>query len=137
MSNHKEDTIQHFGTIFFIILFSLFILVSLGKSETQNSASPVSSFQAELVLGNIPAGPNAIVFNAVNIPDLYKECLNELHNTSPDLFSLQYIISYYNHSTDQHFKNMQKTRLVIEPLFLWRLYHPVSPGKNDDLPVLS
>jgi len=137
MGNYKEDTSQHFGTIFFIILFSLFILIFIGKSESHNSASSGSLFQAELVLGNIPAGPDAIVFNAVNIPNLYKECLNALHNTSLNLFSLQYKISSYNHSTDQHFINMQKTRLVIEPLFLWRLYHPVSPGKNDDLPVLS
>jgi len=137
MGNYKEDTSQYFGTIFFIILFSLFILISFGKSETQNTASPGSLYQAELVPGNIPAGPDAIVFNAVNIPNLYTECLNALHNTSPDLFSLQYKISSYNHSTDQQFINMQKTRQVIEPLFLWKLYHPVSPGKNDDLPVLS
>ncbi len=137
MGNYKEDTSQHFGTIFFIILFSLFILISLGKSETQNTALSGSLFHTELVLGNISAHPDAIVFNAVNIPNLYKESLNALHNTSPDLFTLHYKLSHYNHSIYQYFINMQKTRLVIEPLFLWRLYHPASPGKNDDLPVLS
>ena len=137
MGNYREDINHNFGTLFLLILFSLFILIFIGKSETHNSASSGSLFQAELVLGNIPAGPDATVFNAVNIPDLYKNCVVALHNTSLNLFSLQYKISSYNHSTDQHFINMQKTRLVIEPLFLWRLYHPVSPGKNDDLPVLS
>jgi len=137
MGNYKEDTSQHFGTIFFIILFSLFILISLGKTETHNSALTGSPFQAELVLGNISAHPDAVIFNAVSIPDLYKECINGLHYTSLNLFSLQYKISNYNYSTALHFKNMQKTRLVIEPLFLWRLYHPVPPGNIDDSPVLS
>jgi len=137
MSNHNEDINRNFGTLFLMILFSLFILVLSDKAETYTSISPVSPYQAELVLINIPDRHNAVVFNAVSIPDLYKECLNALHNTGPDRFSIQYNLSDYNHSIALHFSNMQKTRLEIGPLLLWRLYLPVIPGKNDDSPVLS
>ena len=137
MGNHNEDINRNFGTLFLIILFSLFILISLGKSETQNTALTGSPYQAELVFVNISVHPDAIVFNAVSIPDLYKECLNDLYYTGLNLFSLHYTLSHYNHKTAQHFITMQKRRLVIEPLSLWRLYHPTPKGKKEDSPVLS
>ncbi len=137
MLNHNEDINRNLGTLFLVILFSLFILVLSNRSETYNSASPVSPYQAELVLGNIPARPDAVVFDAVSIPDLYKECLNDLYYSGLNVLSLHYKFSHYNNTIIQHFITMQKRRLVIEPLFLWRLYHPVSPVKKDDLPVLS
>jgi len=137
MGNYKEDTNQNFGTIFFIILFSLFALIFSSKSESQTSASSGYSFQNELVFGNNPIHFDATVFNAVSLPDLYKNCVFALHNTSLNLFSLQYKISSYNHRTTQNFINIQKTRLVIEPLLLWRLYYPLSLSGKEDLPVLS
>jgi hypothetical protein len=137
MRNYKEDTDQDFGTIFFIILFSLFILNFSGKSESQISASSGYSSQNELAFGNISIHSDATLFNAVSLPDLYENCVFALHNTSLDMFSLQYKISSYNHRTAQNFINIQKTRLVIEPLFLWRLYYPLSSSEKKDLPVLS
>jgi len=133
MKNHQEDTIQNFGTIFFIILFSLFALVSLSKSESQTSASSGFSLQNEVTFGNKPIHFDATVFKAVSLPDLYKYC----GLTRINLFSLQYKISNYNIRTTQNFLNIQKTSLVIEPLLLWRLYHPLSVSGKEDLPVLS
>ena len=133
MGNYKEDTNQNFGTIFFIILFSLFALISISNSESQTSGSSGYSLQNEVAFGNNPVHSDATVFKAVSLPDLYKKCVL----TSLNLFSLQYKISSYNHRTAQNFINIQKTRLVIEPLLLWRLYYPLSLSGKDDLPVLS
>ena len=137
MGNYKEDTNQNPGTIFFLILFSLFVLIFSSKSESQTSTSSEYSLQNELAFGNISIHSDATVFNAVCLPDLYKSYVFDLHNTSLNPFSLQYKISNYNHRTTQNFINIQKTRLVIEPLFLWRLYYPFSLSEKEDLPVLS
>jgi hypothetical protein len=137
MGNYKEDTNQNTGTIFFIILFSVFVLIFSSKSESQTSASSRYSLQNELAFGNISIHSDATVFNAVSLPDLYKSYVFAMHNTSLNLFSLQNKISNYNHRTTQNFINIQKTRLEIEPLFLWRLYCPFSLSEKEDLPVLS
>jgi hypothetical protein len=137
MRNYNEDINQNTGTIFLIILFSLFALISSGKSESQTSTSSKYTLQNELAFGNIIVHPDAIVFNDVNLPDLYNSYVFELHNTSFNLYSLRYKISNYNHTTTQNFINIQKTRLVIKPLFLWRLYYPFSLSEKEVLPVLS
>jgi hypothetical protein len=137
MGNYKEDTNQNTGTIFFLILFSLFVLAFSSKSESQTSASSGYSLQNELTVGNISNHSDAIVFNAFSLPDLYKSYVFDLPNTRLNPFSFQYKISNYNHRTTQNFINIQQTRLVIEPLFLWRLYCPFSLGEKEDLPVLS
>ena len=137
MGNYKEDTNQNSGTIFFIILFSLFVLISSSKSESQTSASSGYSLQNELAFGNISIHSDAAMFNAVSLPDLYKNCVFALHNTSFNLFSLQNKISNYNHRITQNFIDIQKTRLIVEPLFLWRLYHPLPLNGKEDLPAIS
>lgn len=137
MGNYKEETNQNSGTIFFLILFSLFVLIFSGKSESQTSASSGYSLQNELAVGNISIHSDAIVFNDVGLPDLYKSHVFDIHNTSLNPFSLQNRIFNYNHRTAQDFINIQKTKLVIEPLFLWKLYCPSSLGEKEDLPVLS
>lgn len=137
MENYKEETVQNFGTIFFIILFSLFVLVSSGNAGSRAPSSIKYHLQYELVYGDISIHRNAILFNAARLPDLYKNCTLTLCNTCLNLVSLQYKISSYNHLTAQNFINIQKTRLIIKPLFLWRLYHPLSLSRNADLPVLS
>jgi hypothetical protein len=137
MGNNEEDTNQNTGTIFFLILFSLFVLAFSSKSERQISASSGYSLQDELAFGNISIHSDAIVFNAVSLPDLDKSCIFAMHNKSLNPFSLQYKISSFNQRTTQNFINIQKTRLVIEPLFLWRLYCPFSLSEKEDVPVLS
>lgn len=137
MGNFKEDTNQNTGTIFFIILFTLFVVIFSDKSESQTSASSGYSLQYELAFGNISIHPDIVVFNAVSLPDLYKSYVFDLHNTSPNQFSLQNKISNYNHRTTLIFINIQKTSLVIKPLFLRRLYYPLTLSEKEDLPVLS
>jgi hypothetical protein len=137
MGNYIEDTNQNSGTIFFIILFSLFVLISSGKSESQTSASSGYSLQNELAFGNISIHSDAAMFNAVSLPDLYKNCVFALHNTSFNLFSLQNKISNYNHRITQNFIEIQKIRLIVEPLFLWSLYYPLSLNGKEDLPAIS
>ena len=137
MGNFKEDTDQNTRTIFFIILFTLFLLIFSDKSGSQTSASSIYSLHNELAFVNSSIHFDAIVYNAVSLPGLYKNCVFDLNNTRPDLFSLQYKISNFNHSTVQNLINIQKTRLVIEPLFLWRLNCPLSFSEKEDLPVLS
>jgi hypothetical protein len=136
MGNSKEDISQNFRTIFFVILFFLFALSFSDKKENQTSLSGYPS-QNEPAFGNILIRFDAAVFNAVSLPDLYEENLCALHNTGFSLFSLQYKISNYDQRTTQNFIGTQKTRLTIEPLFLWRLYHPFSLSEKEDLPVLS
>jgi hypothetical protein len=136
MENYKEDTNQNFGTIFFIIIFLLFVLLFSSKSENQASASEYS-LQNELAIGNISIHSDATVFKAVSLANLYKNNLYCLDNTIFNLISIPYKISGYNHKATQNFICLQKTRVKIEPLFLWRLYHPLSSPEKEDLPVLS
>ena len=137
MENYEEDTNQNFGTIFFIIIFFLLSLTISGKSESQASSSSVSYFKNELAFENISIHFDATLFNSASLPDLYKNCIQALHDTSFNLFSIQYIISDYNHRITQKFIDIQKTRLTIKPLFLWRLYSPIPLSEKEDLPVLS
>jgi len=135
MGNYKEDTNQNSGTIFFIILFSLFVLVFSDNPENLTSASSRYSLQNELALGNISTHLDAIVFSAVNLSNLYNNSAFILQNTRLGLFSIEYKISKYNQRTTQNFINIQKTRLVIKPLFLWRLCYPLTLGGKEDLPA--
>jgi len=137
MGNYKEDTNQNSGSTLLIILFSLFVLILSSKSERQTSASSEYSLHNELAFGSISIHSDAIVLYDVSLPDLYKSHVFDLQHTSLNAFLLQYRISNYNHRTTQNFIDIQKARLVIEPLFLWRLYCPFSLSEKDDLPVLS
>jgi hypothetical protein len=137
MGNIEEDTSQNSGTIIFLIIFLLFALTFSGKSDSQVSSSSRSYLQNELALDNILIHFDATVLNTVNLPDFYKNCIHTLHNTSFNLFSLQYKISNYNNRTTQNFIDIQKTRLTIKPFFLWRVSYPLPLSEKEDLPVLS
>ncbi len=137
MGNYNEHTNQSFETIFFIIIISLFALFFFSKSENQTSSLSGYSLQYELAYGNISVNSDATIFNAVSLPGLYKNWLSAPHNTALNLFSIQYSISNYSHTTDQNFINIQKTRLLIEPLFLWRVYYLLPMSGKADPPVLS
>ncbi len=134
MGDYKEDTDRNFETTLFIILFSLFAIIISGQSETQTSASR-SFLQNEPAYANYSTHFEATVFNAVSLPDLYKNFTSPLHNSSLNLFSLQNKISGYNQRITQNLINIRKTSLVIEPLFLWRLFYPPSFNDKEVLPV--
>jgi hypothetical protein len=137
MGNYKEDINQGFGTIFFIIIFSLFALSFSGNSESRTSSLPNYSLQYELAMGNIPVHFNATIVSPVNLPDLYKNLMNTTHNINLNTFSLEHKISGFNSKTDQDFISIQKIRLSIEPLFPWGIYYLFPAGETEDLPVLS
>ncbi len=132
MENYKTDTNQDTGTIFFIILFLLFVFIFFCKSESQASSQSGYSLQNEIAFGNISILDNAALVRTINLPDPCKNQVNVPHNTNLNLFTLSYIISNYNHRTENNLIINQKTRLLIEPLFLWRVYYllPLS-GKAD------
>jgi hypothetical protein len=137
MGNYKEDTDQNFGTFFPLILFLLFVFAYSGNPESNTSSSAKYPSQNGLVFGDISNHRDAIIFYAVNLPDLqnYREC--GLRNTSLNPFSIQNKISDYNRRISQDFILIRKTRLSIEPVLHWRLYFHLPSNKDDDLPVLS
>jgi len=137
MGNYKEDTNQNFGTIFFIILFSLFALASSSNPGSHTSSSAKYPLQNELVSGDISSHRNAIICNAVSIPDLQKNCECDLRNTGLNPFSIQNKISDCNRRITQNFILIQKTRLSIEPVLSWRLYFYLPSSEDGNLPGLS
>ncbi len=137
MEDSKEDTGQNFKTLFFLILFSLFVFASSGNQESHSSSSARFPSQNEIVFGDISSHRNAIIFYSVSLPNLQKYCECALHNTSLNPFSIQNKISDYNRRITQNFILIQKTRLSIEPVLPWRLYYHLPSNEDDDLPVLS
>ena len=137
MGNYKEDTDQDFRTIFFIILFSLFVLVSSSNSERNTSSSAKYPSQNGLVSGNSSSNFNAIICSTVSLPNLQKYCECTFHNTVLNQFLIQYKISDFNRMIAQNFILIQKTRLSIGPVLPLRLYFHLPSNKDDNLPVLS
>jgi hypothetical protein len=137
MGDYKEDTNQDSGTIFFIILFSIFVLASSGSTGSHSSSSVRYYPQEELLSGNISSHFNATINRVVCLPVVQKYCECTHHNSNLNLFSIPDKISEYNRRTAQNFILVQKVKLSIEPVLpLWLyLHHP--SNKDDDLPVLS
>ena len=137
MSNFKEDTDDNFRTVFILILFSLFVFVSSNNHGNHYSSSTKYTTQTKLLLGDISSHRNTIICNTVRLPDLQKDYECALNKTSLNPFSVQYIISDYNRRIAQNLFQIQKSRLSIEPLLLWRLHNTLSVSDTCDLPVLS
>lgn len=137
MGNYKEDTDRNFRTIFFLILFSLFVLSSSNLKGNHYSSSTKFTTQTELVFGSKSSHHNAIICNVFRLPDFQKYCDSTPLNTSLNPFSIQNRILDYNRRIAQNFSQIQKTRLTIEPLLLWRLHSTLSLSEKEDLSVLS
>ncbi len=137
MGNYKEDTNQDLRTIFFIIIFSLFVFSYSNIQGNHYPSSKNFTTQTELVFGSKLSQDNALICNYFSLPDLQMFSHFDIQNTCLNPFSLLYKLSNYNSRTVQNFINNQKTRLTIEPLLLWRLYNTLSVGDKGDLPVLS
>jgi hypothetical protein len=137
MGNQKEDTVQSFGTIFFIGLFLLFLLASSGSKESRTSSSGRNTPQNELVFGEISNHRDAIIFKPASLPDPEKCFESALHNTRLIPFSIPNKLADYNRRTAQNFFIIQKARLKIEPAFPWRLYFHLTSNEDESLPVLS
>lgn len=137
MSNFKEDTDQNLRTMFFLIVFSLFVFVSSNNHRDHYSSFTKYPTQTAFVFGDISSHHNTIICNADKLPDLQKYYEWALNKTSLNPISIQYIISDFNHRIAQNLIQFQKTRLTIEPLLLWRLQNTLSVNDTGDLPVLS
>ena len=137
MSSFKEDTDHNLRSTIFLILFSLIVFVSANNRGNHYSSFTKNTTQTALVFGDISSHHNTILCNADKLPDLQKYYEWALIKTSLHPFSIQYIISDYNHRIAQNLIQIQKTRLTIEPLLLWRLHNSLSVGDTSDLPVLS
>ena len=137
MRNSKEDTVCNLSITFFLILFALFVFTSSNNNWNHYSSYKGNTRQSGLVFGDLPGRQNAILSNALKLPDIQKYYEWALNTTSPDPFSIQYLISDYNHRIAQNLIQIRKTELAIEPLLLWRFRNALSVSDTGDLPVLS
>jgi len=137
MSNLKEDTNHNFRIVFFLFLFSLLLFVSSNNHRNHNSFFTKYPTHTALVFGDISSHHNAIICSSVQLPDIQKYYEWALNIKSLNTVSIQYIISDYNHRIAQNLSQFQKTRLIIEPLLLWRLNNTFSVSDIGDLPYLS
>ena len=137
MENYRQDIDQNLRVIFFLSLFSLFVLAFSINQGTHYSTSTRYSAHNELEIGNISIRHNAVICNYFILPDLQIFSQGDIPNTSLNPFSILHKLSDYNNRTGQRFIHNQKTRLTIEPLLLWRLYNSLSSSDTGDLPVLS
>lgn len=137
MRDHSEDTDRNLRTIFLISIFSLFVIVSSNNYINHHSSSIKYTTQSELVFINISSHNNIIASNIVKLPDLQKYYEHALNKTDLNQFSIQYKISDHNRRIALNFIQIQKTRLTIEPLLLWRLCFNLSDIEQEYLPVLS
>jgi|WetSurMetagenome_2_1015567.scaffolds.fasta_scaffold508594_1 hypothetical protein len=137
MDIYEEDINQKSGVLVFAILLSLFLLVFSGNSGSKTPVLSGNDIENGLAFVNVPKHSDAIVINDISLPDLFKSCISATDNPNLNLFSIQYIISCYNHRTVLNFINTQKKRLVIEPLLLRRIFYTFSSCNKESLPSLS
>lgn len=137
MGNLKEDTNQNSGTIFFIILFSLFVITASNNPANHTSSSTKNTSHYKEVLGDFSNHHNAILFSTFRLPDLQEFCDCNLQNTNLNPFSIHYKISDFNRRIAQNFVLLKKTWLSTGPVLPLRLNFHLPSNKDDDLPVLS
>jgi hypothetical protein len=108
------------------------------NDQGNHYSSPIKyAKQTELVFGNISGLHNTIICDGFGFTELQKYTEFDHNNTGFNTFSIQYKILDYNRRINQNFIQIQKTRLTIEPLFLWRLHSTLSLSEKENLPVLS
>ena len=137
MGNYEEDTDQNFRTILFLVLFSFFVLCSSNIQGNHYPSSTRFTSQTELAFGSKSSHHNAIICTSFSLPDFQKYYDSTPLNTSLNPFSIQNKILDCNRRIAQNFSQIQKTRLTIEPLLLWRLHSTLSLSEKEDLSVLS
>jgi hypothetical protein len=137
MGKYKEDTNQNVGTVFFIILFALFVSGTANISEKHNSFSRQFPAPDEQVFGENSNHSSAVIFKAFQIPDLQIFCSSDLHIAGLNSFSVQNRISDYNRRSSQNLIMIQKKRFSTGPDLQWRLPRYIPTNEDDPLPVLS
>ena len=119
-----------------LVLF-LFLFVSSNNHGNHYLSSTKYTTRTELVIINTSSHQNIIACDVVRLPDLQKYYECAFDKTSLNQFSIQYNLADYNRKIAQNFIQIQKTRLTIEPLLLWRLCFNLSDIEQEYLPVLS
>ena len=137
MQNRTEDTDLNFRTIFFLILFYLFVLSSSDIQGNNNSTSARVHVQSELVYGVISNQHSAVLFNHFRVPDIQKFCEYVSGITNMNSYSLHNKNLDYNRKSAQNFILIQQTMLSIEPVVHRRLYFNHLSNEDDIPPVLS
>jgi hypothetical protein len=137
MGNHNENTDQNVRTVFFFILFSLFVLSSSDIQGIHYSYLPKHSEQTELVFGGISSHHSEIILNTewFSDPHKYYELVPLYKGFIP--LSIPYKILDYNQKIAQNLIAIQKARLSRGPLLALKFYFKLCSNKDDDLPVLS
>jgi hypothetical protein len=131
---NKEDTIRNIGTFLFLILFVLFAFTFSGKSKSQTPISLPVSLQHELTFGYNSDRSDAAVFNADPFPVYNKTIICPLNRTNLNPFDFKFEISGYNRKTAQDYLLLQKNRLSIEYVLLWKFCSPLLFSENEDIP---
>jgi hypothetical protein len=137
MGDYSEDTNHAFSSIFFIVLFSVFVMAFSANSGSHYSPSERFFPQNELLSGSISCHFNAVLSSIVSLPDIQKYFECTLHNTSLNPFSIKDKLLEYNRRVAQNFILIQKTSLSSGPVLPLGLYLHLPLNRDDDLPVLS
>jgi hypothetical protein len=132
-----EKEINNSWVLLFAILFFLFIIVFSDGSGNSNTRMINHLFQSEQYLRNPSGHINATLSVPVSLPEIYKNNTFSIVIPGLNLFSFHFNVAVYDNSSNQQYINLQKTRLVTDPLLLRRIIHSPPFSEKDDLPVLS
>jgi hypothetical protein len=132
-----KDKNPNNGSVFFIILFLVFVFINSDRSEIKTYHSFGYFSHNEMALDKCSLHFDAAIFDAIHLRDLYKFGVNAFNETSFNKFSLQYNLSFFNNFQTRNFNDIQKATIEIEPLFLRRLLYHLSLNNKEVLPVLS
>jgi hypothetical protein len=131
-----EKEINNSRVLLFAILFFLFIIFSDG-SGNRDTRLINHLFQTEQYLINHSDHINATLSVPVSLPAIYKNDAVSIVKQGLNSFSFLSRLAVYDNSANQQYINLQKTRLVTDPLLLRRIIHSLPFSEKDDLPVIS
>jgi hypothetical protein len=137
MNHSLEDRERSIRALIPMVLFLLLLLVSSDNPGKIHSSLSKYHGTSELAAFDITGSLRPGLCNIDRLPDLQKHYEWALNNIDHNQFSLRNIISDFDHKTAQHLSHINKTRLSVKPLLLWRLNRFFTADDTGDLPVLS
>ena len=137
MKNEGGDSKNNFGAVVFVILISLFAFTFDGKSDNNASDPAHYSLQPDLSIAYYSSHSDAVISDTPHLSSIVTDCGYSLNCPNLNSFNLNYKILDYNRKIAQNIFLAQKTRLLIQPPFVWKYSFHLAQGENEDLPVLS